>query len=157
MLSSCIFTLVLGVQIWILKFVHKHVTAIRPALNHGNYCYASEDSNSRLLLCVSFPCSVLHEETVASFFNCSQSSFSLFQSIWESDKASLYSKVTDRLTEQRKAFIHFQFQWTSLLCKQDLALSTTGHTPPPPASLMWCWIWKEDRQEVKGSLRVGKV
>lgn len=78
------------------------------------------------------PCSVLHEETVASFFNCSQSSFSLFQSIWESDKASLYSKVTDRLTEQRKAFIHFQFQWTSLLCKQDLALSTTGHTPPPP-------------------------
>lgn len=29
-------------------------------------------------------------------------------------------------------------------------------SPPLPPNLMWCWMWKEDRQEVEGSF-VGKV
>lgn len=136
-----------------LMFVQQPLDSQLPSPKRWNCCCAFADSNSRFPLCVSFPVRGASRRHWGLFlFIALTSPFSLFQSIWESDKASLYSKVTEGLTEQGNAFIHFQFQWTSLLCTQELALSPDGcsPTPAPPSPVML----DMDMQEVEGSLGV---
>lgn len=52
----------------------------------------------------------------------------------------------------------YVFYPNELLCfaNRSLPYPLLDAPPPLPPSLMWCWMWKEDRQEVEGSF-VGKV